>query len=153
MVAHLHFCQPHKAKRKNAKELLSQRTETNTIGQTNSEKKHEPVTKCICHKGFSGNSSVVARSNFHVGGQETVPQSLTAHTLVRCRQSFLYQKALTNQANESIKREIRNEIYKFVTNPNFLFPVFLTFFATPKLNIGNQQYKYDFYVFWVLQKK
>ena len=40
-------------------------------------------TKCICHKGFSGYSSVVARSNFHVGGQETAPQSLTAHTLDR----------------------------------------------------------------------
>ena len=40
-------------------------------------------TKCICHKGFSVCSSVVARSNFRVGGQETTPQSLTAHTLVR----------------------------------------------------------------------
>ncbi len=35
------------------------------------------------HKGFSGYSSVVARSNFRVGGQETTPQSLTAHTLDR----------------------------------------------------------------------
>ena len=42
------------------------------------------VTKCICHKGFSGYSSIVARSKFRVGGQETTPQSLTAHTLVRC---------------------------------------------------------------------
>jgi len=41
------------------------------------------VTKCICHKGFSGYSSIVARSKFRVGGQETTPQSLTAHTLER----------------------------------------------------------------------
>ena len=45
--------------------------------------KGQPVTKCICHKGFSGYSSIVARSNFRVGGQETTPQSLTAHTLDR----------------------------------------------------------------------
>jgi len=44
---------------------------------------NETPTKCICHKGFSGYSSVVARSNFRVGGQETTPQSLTAHTLKR----------------------------------------------------------------------
>ena len=44
---------------------------------------HRPLTKCICHKGFSGNSSVVARSNFYVGGKESSPQSLTTHTLDR----------------------------------------------------------------------
>ncbi len=44
---------------------------------------HQAVTKCICHKGFSGYSSVVARSNIRVGGQKTAPQSLTAHTLDR----------------------------------------------------------------------
>ena len=42
--------------------------------------KGERLTKCICHKGFSGILSIVARSNFRVGGQETAPQSLTAHT-------------------------------------------------------------------------
>ena len=47
---------------------------------------NETLTKCICHKGFSGYSSVVARSNIRVGGQETTPQSLTAHTLDRCVQ-------------------------------------------------------------------
>ena len=47
-------------------------------------KKHEPPTKCICHKGFGGYSSIVARSNFRVGGQVTTTQSLTAHTLERC---------------------------------------------------------------------
>ena len=41
------------------------------------------LTKCICHKGFRGYSSDVARSNFRVGGQKTTPQSLTAHTLDR----------------------------------------------------------------------
>jgi len=41
------------------------------------------VTKCMCHKGLSGYSSIVARSKFRVGGQETAPQSLTAHTLDR----------------------------------------------------------------------
>jgi hypothetical protein len=45
--------------------------------------RHEHTTKCICHKGFSEYSSVVARSNFRVSGQETTPQSLTAHTLDR----------------------------------------------------------------------
>ena len=44
-------------------------------------------TKCICHKGFSGYSSVVVRSNFRVGGQVTAPQSLTEHTLDRWQQS------------------------------------------------------------------
>lgn len=44
------------------------------------------LTKCMCHKGFSRYSSVVARSNFRVDGQETSPQSLTAHTLNRYRQ-------------------------------------------------------------------
>ena len=38
-------------------------------------------TKCICHKGFSGYSSIVALSNFRVSGKDTAPQSLTAHTL------------------------------------------------------------------------
>jgi len=44
---------------------------------------NETLTKCICHKGFSGYSSVVARSNFRIGGQVTAPQTLTAHTLIR----------------------------------------------------------------------
>lgn len=47
---------------------------------------HERTTKCICHKGFSGYSSVVARSNSCVGMQETSLQSLTAHTLDRWAQ-------------------------------------------------------------------
>jgi len=47
---------------------------------------NETLTKCICHKGFSGYSNVVARSNIRVGGQDTAPQSLTAHTLDRYKQ-------------------------------------------------------------------
>jgi len=47
---------------------------------------HGRTTKCICHKGFSGYASVVTRSNFRVGGQDTAPQSLTAHTLDRYTQ-------------------------------------------------------------------
>lgn len=47
------------------------------------DKNGQLVTKCICHKGLSGYSSVVARSNFCVGKQDTVTQSLTAYTLDR----------------------------------------------------------------------
>jgi len=46
-------------------------------------KSTQQVTKCKCHKGFSGYSSIVARSEFRIGGQETTPQSLTALTLDR----------------------------------------------------------------------
>jgi hypothetical protein len=47
-------------------------------------KKSERLTKAICNKGFSGNSSILPRSNFGVGGQESSPHSLTAHSLNRC---------------------------------------------------------------------
>jgi len=40
-------------------------------------------TKAICNKGFSGNSSILPRINFSVGGQVSSPQSLTAHSLNR----------------------------------------------------------------------
>jgi hypothetical protein len=42
-----------------------------------------PITKAICNKGFSGNSRILPRSNFGVGGQESSPQSLTAYSLNR----------------------------------------------------------------------
>ncbi len=58
--------------------------------------KHESTTKCICHKGFSGYSSVVTRSSFRVGGQESATQSLTAHTL--------------NRYNTALKDKIRCKI-------------------------------------------
>jgi len=57
---------------------------------------NETLTKCICHKGFSGYSSVVARSNFRVGGQDTAPQSLTAHTLNRYTQLQETEKKIEN---------------------------------------------------------
>ncbi|GAB4456273.1 MAG: hypothetical protein Fur0028_11040 [Bacteroidales bacterium] len=54
--------------------------------QKNEVKNGQLVTKCICHKGLSGYSSVVARFNFRVGGQVDATQSLTAHTLDRWQQ-------------------------------------------------------------------
>jgi len=45
--------------------------------------KHMAITKAICNKGFSGNSSILPRIKFRVGGQESSPQSLTAHSLYR----------------------------------------------------------------------
>jgi len=47
------------------------------------EKKPERITKAICNKGFSGNSSILPRSKFGVGGQGSSPQSLTAYSLDR----------------------------------------------------------------------
>ncbi len=43
------------------------------------KRKGQLVIKGICHKGFSRYSRVVARSNFRVGGQDSTPQTLTAH--------------------------------------------------------------------------
>jgi len=43
----------------------------------------QPLTKCSSNKGFRGKSSILPRSNFGVGGQESRPQSLTAATLIR----------------------------------------------------------------------
>jgi hypothetical protein len=54
-----------------------------TIMKVSSNKTPEHITKCICHKGLSGYSSVVDRSNIRVHGQETTPLSLTAHTFSR----------------------------------------------------------------------
>jgi len=47
------------------------------------DKEHQAVTKAICNKGFSGKSSILPRSNFGVGRQESSPQSLTAYSLDR----------------------------------------------------------------------
>jgi len=43
-------------------------------------------TKAIYNKGFSGNSSVLPRLNFGVGGQDSSPQSLTVYSLERYQQ-------------------------------------------------------------------
>jgi len=50
-------------------------------------KNNETPTKAICNKGFSGNSGILPRSNFGVGGQESSPQSLTAYSLSRYHQA------------------------------------------------------------------
>ncbi len=47
------------------------------------DKNAQLVTKCSSNKGFSGKSSILPRSNFGVGRQESSPQSLTAATLKR----------------------------------------------------------------------
>jgi hypothetical protein len=47
------------------------------------DKNGQLVTKAICNKGFSGNSSILPRIKFRVGGQESSPQSLTAYSLNR----------------------------------------------------------------------
>lgn len=54
---------------------------------------NETLTKAICNKGFSGNSSILPRSNFGVCGQESSPQSPTAYSLNR------YQQAVKKQPN------------------------------------------------------
>ncbi|MBP1631405.1 MAG: hypothetical protein H6Q15_2298 [Bacteroidetes bacterium] len=48
------------------------------LQRTDKEKNNEMPTKAICNKGFSGNSSILPRSNFNVGGQECSPQSAPA---------------------------------------------------------------------------
>ena len=52
-------------------------------GLQSQTKEHQAVTKAICNKGFSGNSSILPRIKFRVGGQESSPQSLTAYSLDR----------------------------------------------------------------------
>lgn len=47
------------------------------------DNKHERTTKCSSNKGFGGNLSILPRSNFGVGGQESSPQSLSAYSLNR----------------------------------------------------------------------
>ncbi len=45
--------------------------------------KTETLTKAICNKDLRDNSSILPRSNFGVGEQESRSQSLTAHSLSR----------------------------------------------------------------------
>lgn len=51
----------------------------------NKNQNAQHLTKAICNKGFSGNSSILPRSNFGDIGQESSPQSLTAYSLNRWR--------------------------------------------------------------------
>jgi len=62
-------------------------------------KETQQVTKCSNNKGFSGNSNILPRIKFRVGGQESSPQSLTAATLDR------YQQA--EKRNDSINFAVR----------------------------------------------
>ena len=73
MVAHLLFFQTHLAKLKTSKELPSHRTKTEVNRKRMTKIKHEPVTKAICNKGFRGNSNILPRIKFRVGGQESSP--------------------------------------------------------------------------------
>jgi hypothetical protein len=50
------------------------------------DKNGQLVTKAICNKGFSGDSSILPRIKIRVGGQESSPQSLTAYSLSRYQQ-------------------------------------------------------------------
>jgi len=55
----------------------------NIKGMSLEKKEGQLVTKAICNKGFSGNSSILPRIKFRVGGQVSSPQSLTAYSLNR----------------------------------------------------------------------
>jgi len=61
---------------------MSERTE-NIKGMSLEMKEGQLVTKAICNKGFRGNSSILPRIKFRVGGQVCSPQSLTAYSLSR----------------------------------------------------------------------
>ena len=52
-------------------------------GMSLEKKEGQLVTKAICNKGFRGNSSILPRIKFRVGGQASSPQSLTAYSLKR----------------------------------------------------------------------
>ncbi len=58
----------------------------NIKGMSLEKKEGQLVTKAICNKGFRGNSSILPRIKFRVGGQDSSPQSLTAYSLNRYQQ-------------------------------------------------------------------
>jgi len=47
------------------------------------KKNNKALTKCSSNKGFGGKSSILPRSKFGVGGQDSSLQSLTAYSLNR----------------------------------------------------------------------
>jgi hypothetical protein len=67
-------------------EHLSHILPQGTEGRPRSVRAH---TSNIAKMGFSGYLSVASRTNFRVGGQDTTPQSLTAHTRGGCCKQFL----------------------------------------------------------------
>jgi hypothetical protein len=87
MQAHLQA--PQSAQRpKLAKELaypnaLTERQCSKNEKEMTRKINNETLTKAICNKGFSGNSSILPRIKFGVTRQESSPQSLTAHSLKR----------------------------------------------------------------------
>jgi hypothetical protein len=74
-----------------ARKIESKMTMTDKLNIDNGlqdwKTEHQAVTKAICNKGFSGNSSILPRIKFRVGGQESSPQSLTAYSLNRYQQA------------------------------------------------------------------
>ncbi len=64
--------------------------------------KHEGITKAICNKGFSGNSSILPRIKFCACGQESIPQSLTAYSLNR------YMLFEQNCTSKNSKNSLKN---------------------------------------------
>jgi len=87
LVAHLQFAHAN-AQTKNCKRATKanaprQKHCSKLTDKMTENKEHQAVTKAICNKGFSGNSSIPPRIKFRVGGQDSSPQSLTAHSLNR----------------------------------------------------------------------
>ncbi|HBX52612.1 MAG: hypothetical protein A2W98_14570 [Bacteroidetes bacterium GWF2_33_38] len=94
------LCQPAKKNKKSSplfkNKTLQTHNQTDNKGMTEQtvnikgmsleKKEGQLVTKAICNKGFRGNSSILPRIKFRVGGQESSPQSLTAYSLDRYRQ-------------------------------------------------------------------
>jgi len=69
---------------------------------------NETLTKAICNKGFSGNSSILPRIKFRVGGQESSPQSLTAYSLKRYGQVKKTERYETNKRSTLIFKASKN---------------------------------------------
>lgn len=74
------------------KEKTAKRDSTQRKNEKRNDKieNNETPIKAICNKGFSGKSIVLPRSNFGVGGQDSSPQSLTAHSLNRSNYIFIF---------------------------------------------------------------
>jgi len=66
-------------------------------------KEKRVVTKAICNKGFSGNSSILPRIKFRVGGQDSSPQSLTAYSLNRYAQAKKKTTINIGECRKSLK--------------------------------------------------
>ena len=65
------------------------------------------ITKAICNKGFRGNSSILPRIKFGVGGQESSPQSLTAYSLNRWQQADEKDHNSKNDRNNDLRMEYK----------------------------------------------